>query len=89
MSSTSNDKDAQRTLTVLPSRVTGPHTDSFRRLNVTTNHYEVKLDNISKIVIFRLKITPSIAADNRKLRLELMEELIPQLKGFIRIFLDM
>lgn len=59
---------AERQLAPLPLRVCGLHSSTFARANIVSNHYFVELKAIEKIVIFSVRFTPMIAADNSKLR---------------------
>lgn len=69
---------------VLPTRKTASYGDGFRKVELLTNHYQVKLTAFSKLVIFRVKIEPKIALDNRGLRQKLMAEIKPQLDLMIK-----
>jgi hypothetical protein len=61
-----------------------PGEQSFRPIDVVTNHYEVKLSrNMSRLVVYRVKITPSIPADNRSLRKNLFDRIAFDLETFI------
>lgn len=75
--------EIQRKLVDLPKRVTGSHTSKFKTVNIITNHYMVELKPFEKIFIFRVKITPMIAADNKALRTKLMQKALPEIKSFI------
>lgn len=50
---------------------------------MVANHYPVKIRSIEVIVIYRVKITPQIALDNRPLRQQLLNSILPQLKQWI------
>ena len=84
MLTTANPSERQpRTVATLPRRVSGPYTGSFRKTELTTNHYEVKLSTIEKIVVFRVKFTPAIPFDNRALRTRLLDQISLALRKFI------
>jgi hypothetical protein len=72
-----------RPLELLPSRPRGSHSSTFRKVEVLTNHYQVKLKPLERVVIFRFKTTPVIAYDNRHLRSEIMQKCLPELRKTI------
>lgn len=83
ISSTNPSERQPRTFATLPRRVSGPHAGSFRKTELTTNHYEVKLSAIERIVVFRVKFTPAIPFDNRDQRTKLLDQISPALRKFI------
>ena len=44
----------------LPRRLTGKYTETFKSVDIITNHFAVSLNNIKQVVVFSLKITPRI-----------------------------
>jgi hypothetical protein len=72
-----------RVIALLPTRPRGSHSGTFRKVEVLTNHYQVRLKPLDRVVIFRVKITPAIALDNRKLRTQIMQECLPEMKKYI------
>lgn len=69
---------------MLPTRKAACYGDGFRKVELLTNHYQVKLSTFTKVVIFRVKIEPKIALDNRAQRQKLMTEIKPQLELMIK-----
>ena len=68
---------------ILPIRVRGKYSKKFNDIDVISNHYKVKVAPFEKIVIFRIKITPTIPADNRKQREEILKKISNDLKTMI------
>ncbi len=68
---------------MLPPRQRGPYANKFRNVEITSNHFEATLNNISKIVIFSLNVDPPIQADNKSLREEIINAVRPLLNGRI------
>ena len=61
-----------------------PKEGGFRPIDIVTNHYEVKLSrNMTRLVVYRVKITPAIPADNRSLRKTLFDRIASDLETFI------
>ncbi len=83
LTSTNSSIPQSRSIAVLPPRVSGPYTGTFRKTELTTNHYEVKLSPIRTIVVFRVKFTPAIPFDNRDLRTRLLDQISQGLRKFI------
>lgn len=69
---------------MLPTRKAASYGEGFRKVDLLTNHYQVKLTAFSKLVVYRVKIEPKIALDNRGLRQKLMNEIKPQLDSMIK-----
>ena len=68
----------------LARRIKGKHLISFKDYNIETNYYKVKIaEQIEEIHIFKVMFTPSIPADNTKLRMNLLERGMPEIKNFI------
>jgi hypothetical protein len=68
----------------LPKRPRGEKTNSFRKVTLVTNHYPIKITkNFEKIVIFSIQFTPKIKEDNRNLRQNLLEKILPDVRKTI------
>lgn len=58
----------------MPKRTKGSYTDSFRTMDVVSNHFEVKItENFEKLFIFSIKFDPMIPRDNRQKRKDLLQ----------------
>lgn len=59
----------------------GSHTNTFRTIRTTSNHYFVAVkDNIKNIFIYSVRFTPQIPSDNSKLRMEILRDIHPQIQ---------
>lgn len=52
-------------------------------MQLTTNHYKVELAPFENIFIFSVKFNPSIAFDNRVLRVQLLNQAMPEIQNVI------
>jgi len=68
----------------LPKRVKGSHTNSFRTVQIISNHFKVSVQDFELIFIFSVKFTPQIAYDNRALRNKILKDCLPEIKNFIK-----
>jgi hypothetical protein len=62
-------EENQTNILSLPERNRGKHTQKFKVLSITTNHFQVSVkENLKQIFIFSVKFDPRIPSDNTKLR---------------------
>ena len=67
----------------LPSRVKGSHLDKCRKVSIDTNLYRVDFNPEMDIITYAVTYNPTITYDNRKLRLELLNKAMKELKSHI------
>ncbi len=72
---------------IVPRKVGKPQ--DRRDAVMQTNHYELVVSNMSdltKVYLYALKVNPEIPLDNRQLRRQLIEQLVPQVEGTLGKF---
>ena len=51
-------------VSLLPTRPRGAYANKFRNVDIASNHYEVTLKDIPKIVVFDYTISPKVELAN-------------------------
>ena len=54
-----------------------------RQVQVLTNHYSLvpkKMDQLTRVFLYALKVSPEISLDNRQLRRQLIDQLRPEIQ---------
>lgn len=68
---------------VLPTRPKGGHSEKFRSVALTSNHYKVNFRGGRCIYIISAKFDPLISDDNRQLRKSIFQEMDPQIRKVV------
>lgn len=67
----------------MPARPKGGHSDKFKTVSVTSNHYKVNFKGGRNIYIISAKFDPLISDDNRQLRKLIFQEMDPEIKKVV------
>jgi|JI6StandDraft_1071083.scaffolds.fasta_scaffold22529_2 hypothetical protein len=67
----------------LPARPKGSHSEKFKNVQLTSNHYKVNFRGARNIYIISAKFEPLISDDNRQLRKRVFQEMDPEIRKVV------
>ncbi len=67
----------------LPRRVRGDYQTKFKKIEVESNHYHVRIANFNVIYTFKVKFIPSINQDNKTLRNSILQKAMPDIEKMV------
>lgn len=75
--------EKQESRITLPPRPKGQHTEKFKTVALTSNHYKVSFRGGKSIYIISAKFDPLIPDDNRQLRKQIFQEMDPEIRKVV------